>query len=115
MGATRRSSVEPRSSLLRLLTTESVFAEYGTKPLTNRDAWEVYQALLGDERVSFRGDEPRALATLWRDYAGRPTSSPKLWMDAYLAAFSRTAGCTFVTFDSAFRQFRDCDFLLLGN
>ena len=42
-------------------------------------------------------------------------SSPKLWMDAYLAAFAELSGMRFVTFDKAFRQFPKLDLLLLGS
>lgn len=34
------------------------------------------------------------------------TSSPKVWMDAYLAAFAITSGLRFVTFDRDFQKFR---------
>jgi hypothetical protein len=34
-------------------------------------------------------------------------------MDAYLAAFAVTAGCTMVTKDSSFHQFRGLDVVLL--
>lgn len=40
-------------------------------------------------------------------------ASPKLWMDAYLAAFARSAGYTLVTTDAAFTQFADLDLRLL--
>jgi hypothetical protein len=51
----------------------------------------------------------------WTQHALRPTASPKLWMDAYLAAFARAAGYTLVTTDAAFRQFEGVDILLLGS
>ncbi len=36
----------------------------------------------------------------------RNTVSPKLWMDAYLAAFAISGKLRFVTNDKAFRQFQ---------
>ena len=39
--------------------------------------------------------------------------SPRVWMDAYLAAFARAEGCTLVTTDGAFKQFEGLDFLVL--
>ena len=44
----------------------------------------------------------------------RDTASPKLWMDAYLAAFALTGGYRMVTTDTAFRQFQGLDVLVLG-
>jgi predicted nucleic acid-binding protein len=35
-----------------------------------------------------------------------PSSSPKRWMDASLAAFARLAGMRLVTLDRGFRQYR---------
>jgi len=82
--------------------------------LTNSQAWDAYETLLSDERITFAGEEPQGIATLWRDYGARSTSSPKLWMDAYLAAFAVRAGCRMVTTDTAFRQFQGLDVLVLG-
>ena len=44
----------------------------------------------------------------------RNTSSPKLWMDAYLAAFARAGGYQFITTDRAFSQFTDLDLVLIA-
>jgi predicted nucleic acid-binding protein len=33
------------------------------------------------------------------------TASPKVWMDAYFAAFAIAAGLKFISFDSDFKQF----------
>jgi predicted nucleic acid-binding protein len=79
---------------------------YGNPPLTNRQAWDAYHALLADDRIAFRADEPPGLDALWESLAVRDTASPKLWMDAYLAAFALAAGHRMVTTDAAFRQFR---------
>lgn len=103
-----------QQSLLRLLTSRAVLAPYGDQPLTNSEAWDVYEALIADDRIIFRPDEPAATERWWREFAIRPAASPKLWMDAYLAAFARAAGCRMVTTDSAFRQFNGVDVLLLG-
>jgi toxin-antitoxin system PIN domain toxin len=103
-----------QQSFLRLLTSAAVLAPYGNQPLTNSQAWDAYETLLSDERITFAGEEPQGIATLWRDYGARGTSSPKLWMDAYLAAFAVRAGCRMVTTDTAFRQFQGLDVLVLG-
>lgn len=101
-----------QQTFLRLLTDAPVLAAYGNPPLTNREAWTAYEALLADERIAFR-EEPVALEARWKELAPRNAASPKLWMDAYLAAFALTAGCHMVTTDVAFRQFPGLDLHLL--
>jgi uncharacterized protein len=103
-----------QQSFLRLLTNASVLSPYGNPPLTNRQAWETYQALLADDRIAFRAEEPAGLEAVWRRFAVRGTASPKLWMDAYLAAFALSGGCRLVTTDTAFGQFGGLDVELLG-
>lgn len=103
-----------QQSLLRLLTSAAVLSPYDLQPLTNVQAWRAYEAFLEDDRIAFRRDEPPGLEALWTEFALRPAASTRLWMDAYLAAFARAAGCTFVTTDRAFRQFDGLDLLLLG-
>ncbi|HET9228822.1 MAG TPA: TA system VapC family ribonuclease toxin [Thermoanaerobaculia bacterium] len=102
-----------QQAFLRLLTNASVLHPYGNPPLTNREAWSVYEALLADERITFQ-EEPTDLEPLWKEFAVRKTASPKLWMDAYLAAFARAGRFQMVTTDAAFAQFRGLDLLVLG-
>jgi toxin-antitoxin system PIN domain toxin len=101
-------------SFLRLLTNAQVLAPYGNTPLTNDEAWAAYEALLADDRIVFRAEEPAGLEPLWKELGRRNTASPKLWMDSYLAAFAVTAGCRMVTSDAAFKQFPGLDLLLLS-
>ncbi|HXY42492.1 MAG TPA: TA system VapC family ribonuclease toxin [Vicinamibacteria bacterium] len=103
-----------QQTLLRLLTNAVVLRPYGNRPLTNRQAWDAYQALLADDRIAFRPEEPAGLDALWRRFAVRGTASPKLWMDAYLAAFALAGGYRMVTTDAAFKQFGGLDLELLG-
>lgn len=102
-----------QQSLLRLLTTSAVLAPYGNPPLSNAEAWSLYQALLSDFRISFFGQEPTNIEAIWREYALRPTPSSHLWIDAYLAAFARASDCTLLTVDNGFRQFAGLDVLVL--
>jgi uncharacterized protein len=103
-----------QQALLRLLTNASVLAPYGNPPLTNREAWSAYEAFLADDRIAFQANEPMGVEPLWRELALRGTASPKLWMDAYLAAFALAGRYSMVTTDAAFRQFRGLDLLILG-
>lgn len=102
-----------QQAFLRLLTNASVLRPYGNPALTNRDAWSAYEAFLSDDRIDW-ADEPAGVEPLWKKLAGRPTASPKLWMDAYLAAFALAGRYQMVTIDDAFRQFRGLDLLVLG-
>ena len=101
-----------QQSFLRLLTTAAIFKPFGNPPLTNSEAWGVYQSFLADRRIAF-AKEPDGLDACWQRLALRNTASPKVWMDAYLAAFAISRGYQLVTIDQAFRQFDDLDLLLL--
>jgi toxin-antitoxin system PIN domain toxin len=103
-----------QQAFLRLLTNASVLGAFGNAPLTNRQAWDAYEALLADDRVGFRVEEPAGLDVHWKRFALRGTASPKLWMDAYLAAFAVAGGYRLVTNDRAFSQFRGLEVELLG-
>ncbi len=104
-----------QQSLLRLLTTNSVLEPYGRPALSSTQAWDTFEALVADGRVGLVLQEPPGLDTLWRRFSLRPSGSPKLWMDAYLAAFAVAAGLRFVTTDTAFRQFPGLDLLVLDS
>lgn len=83
--------------LLRLLTHESVM---GREVLSSREAWRIYRTMLGDERIQFT-PEPLALDPEWRKLTNQDRPTPKLWTDAYLAAFARAAEMRLVTLDRA--------------
>ncbi|HEX5140507.1 MAG TPA: TA system VapC family ribonuclease toxin [Dehalococcoidia bacterium] len=103
-----------QQSFLRLVSTAAVLSPYGLEPLTNAHAWDAYEALIRDNRIALRVDDPPGLDRRWKEYSQRRTASPKLWMDAYLAAFAQTTGYRLVTTDGAFRQFEGLDLVLLG-
>ncbi len=104
-----------QQSLLRLLTNRAVLAPYGNPPLTNAEAWAAYEALAADGRVGIVVDEPPGLEERWPAWALRPSASPKLWMDAYLAAFADAGEYRLVTTDRAFTQFDGLDVLVLDS
>ena len=87
---------------------------YGNPALTNRQAWEAHEAFLEDDRVAW-AEEPNGLETQWLALSTRDTASPKLWMDAYLAAFALTGGYRMVTNDSGYSQFQGLNLLVLGS
>lgn len=102
-----------QQSLLRLLTTRAVLAAYGNPPLTTSEAWQVYDKFLTDDRIVMAPGEPTGLEATWRNFASTNRPSPKLWMDAYLAAFAATAGLQLVTIDTDFQQFQGVQTRLL--
>lgn len=103
-----------QQSFLRLLTTKAVLAPYRIPALSNRAAWSVYDGLLADERIAWV-EEPSGLEATWKKFAGASKASPKLWMDAYLAAFAMAGGYQLVTSDKAFKQFQGLDLLVLSS
>jgi uncharacterized protein len=72
--------------------------------LTNRDALAALDQFMSSPSVAYR-EEPAGLVPLWRRLAALPSASPKVWMDAYLAAFATAGALEMVTLDQAFFQF----------
>jgi toxin-antitoxin system PIN domain toxin len=93
-----------QQSYLRLLTTPAIQTTYGSALITNETAWAKSQELLALPQVIWLA-EPAGLEAEWKRAAILPFASPKVWMDAYLAAFAITAGMEFVTTDRDFRHF----------
>jgi uncharacterized protein len=87
---------------LRLATNPSVF---GKDAVTLPEACQKYDLFLSDPRVSFAA-EPVGTEPHWRAYTQSQLFSPKVWNDAYLAAFALAGGFRLVTFDQGFAQYR---------
>lgn len=99
-----------QQTILRLLTNRTIL---GDATLSPEEAWLVWEKLSRDERVAFLPLEPVDIDAAWqRNIAGR-VATPKLWMDAYLAAWAESARLSLVTFDSGFRHFSLESLLLL--
>ncbi|MBK9275125.1 MAG: PIN domain-containing protein [Flavobacteriales bacterium] len=97
---------------LRLLTTAALTTPLGLRPLTNKAAIKAMKAMLDDPRIAF-AEEPVGLYPAWTELASSSSASPKLWMDAYLAAYARTGGYALVTNDRGLKQLAQADVLLL--
>jgi len=93
-----------QQSFLRLASTPALLKVYGAEGLTNRDALVALNALLALPQVCEREEPPGVLA-LWQRLAARDTASPKVWMDAYLAAFAMGGGLRLVSLDRDFKNF----------
>jgi uncharacterized protein len=99
-----------QTSFLRLLTVVEVMKEH---VCSHEKAIETYRLLRSDARVDLV-EEPRGVEAQWMEYAALKKSSPKLWMDAYLAAFARCAGLKFATFDRGFGKYAGLELVSLG-
>src|SRR5258708_4191392 len=97
-----------QQSFLRLLTTAAMVKPYAALPVSNAEAWELCDRLRADRRIGWV-DEPHGLDTHWKKFASVSKASPKLWMDAYLAAFAVAGKYQLVTTDKAFKQFKVLD------
>ncbi len=104
-----------QQSFLRLVSTAVLAKTYGVPPLTNRDALVVLNALQALPQVTLRDESPGVFA-LWCQLASADTASPKVWMDAYLAAFAIAGGLTLVSLDRDFKNFvpQGLDLVLIG-
>ena len=83
--------------VLRLLTTS---AAMNGQPLSMAEAWSAHDYLYLDDRVVFL-TEPPMLERAFRNAASNDQVSPKLWADAYIAAFAEVSQAQVVTFDRA--------------
>ncbi|MFK5922676.1 MAG: PIN domain-containing protein [Verrucomicrobiota bacterium] len=95
---------------LRLSTNTKIFA---SDALSLPEAWDAYDLLLSDSRVFWQG-EPAAIEGEWRKLTSDEFFPVKIWNDAFLAAFAKTASLQLVTFDKGFRRYSGLDFKLLN-
>jgi toxin-antitoxin system PIN domain toxin len=84
-------------SVLRLLTTATAM---NGRALSMTQAWNAYDRLFEDSRVCLL-PEPAQLEEDFRKLTASKASSPKVWADAYVIAFTATAHATLITFDRA--------------
>ena len=91
-------------SFLRLASTPALLRAFRAQGQTNRDALTALQVLLALPNVVQREEAP-GTAPLWHRLSSRDAASPKVWMDAYLAAFAIRAGLRLVSLDRGFRTF----------
>ena len=87
--------------LLRHLTNASTMKG---SPLTNRQAWKIFETLRTDARVCFFPEWP-ALEGLFKSYSDVNQAATNLWGDAYLAAYAAVNEATLVTFDKGFSRY----------
>ena len=90
-----------QQGFLRLSSNPRAF---GSDALPLPEAWKAFDTLRSDDRVTFE-NEPPAVEAEWRRLTGEESFSAKIWNDAFLAAFARTAALELVTFDRGFRRY----------
>ncbi len=95
---------------LRLSTNPKVF---GDDALSLPKAWDAYDFLLSDSRI-FIEIEPAGIEAEWRKLTNDESFSPKIWNNAFLAAFAKTASLQLVTFDKGFRRYAGLNLDLLS-
>lgn len=83
--------------LFRILSLAAVMQQ---DALTQRACWAIFNRWAGTGQVRW-ADEPRGLTDALRTATSADEVSPKMWMDAYLAAFAEAAGLRLVTLDKA--------------
>ena len=88
---------QTQMGLFRILTTPALME---TEVLTQRACWQVYDRWIATGQVDW-AEESQELESLLRTLTNQTSSSPKAWMDSYLAAFAATAQLTLVTFEKA--------------
>jgi toxin-antitoxin system PIN domain toxin len=86
---------------MRLLNSP---AAMGADVCSGKEAWAAVDGLMKDNRFSF-AEEPEGLRGHLRTLTGKVKHSPKVWQDAYLAAFAMASGRKLVTFDRGFTAY----------
>jgi toxin-antitoxin system PIN domain toxin len=87
--------------MVRLLTNSTVM---GGEPLSPGDAWTAYRRFAALPEVALI-PEPPGLEDRLAAFIGADAVTPRLWTDAYLAAFALSAGLRMVSFDNDFGRF----------
>ena len=72
-------------------------------------------ALLRDDRFVVLLSEPPEIEKHLRRLTQNVTYSPKVWEDAYLAAFAMASGRKLVTFDKGFRAYAGLNVEILAS
>ena len=91
-------------STCRLITTPVIHRAFGVPSFPNTEAIAFLSSLF-QETGSLEILEPKGTRELWLRLANAESPSPKIWMDAYLAAVSIRGGFDFVTLDGDLNRF----------
>lgn len=99
--------------LLRLLNNPAVMGE---DVLDTSGCWSMWHRLTEEHRFLIAMEEPPGLDAAFERFTVGRAFSPRIWTDAYLAAFAHAGQLTLVTFDKASRGLAGlaCDILEAG-
>jgi toxin-antitoxin system PIN domain toxin len=100
-------------TMLGLVRIASATVALGPRPLTPVAAWEMYLAWRSRPGVAYV-NEPRGCSAALNSFVASGLVTPRLWTDAYLAAFAVAAGLRLITFDRDLERFPDLNVLLLS-
>lgn len=92
--------------LLRLLNDPAVLKEEALDATT---CWETWDAFTADSRIRVEYAEPDGLEREFRRLTRGKNYYPKLWTDAYLAAYASAANLKVATLDRTSIKFADID------
>jgi toxin-antitoxin system PIN domain toxin len=95
---------------LRLLTNRNAM---GDQVLSQSKAWETFDRLTNDPRVSFLA-EPAGIDAHFRRLTQGPHAATKAWSDAYIAAVAHSSDLVVATTDRAFKSFPGVDAVILS-
>lgn len=85
-----------QQGFFRLATDRRIM---GDDAVTMEHAWRVYDQLLDDVRLAPMLEEPPGIEAPWRAQTSLAVFTPKVWNDAYLAAFAALHGLEILTLD----------------
>ncbi len=88
---------QTQMGFFRLMTSEAVM---GDEVLSQRQCWALYKQWIEGGKALFH-PEPAGMDEVFQAGTMSDSASPKLWMDAYLAAFAEAGHLRLVTFDRA--------------
>lgn len=94
---------------LRLITNRHVMV---ADVVTQKEAWQVYQKLSRDPRVTYL-HEPSGIENEWQRLTQSGSASTNTWTDAYLAAFALMRGLKAVSFDGGFEKLLGANAIIL--
>ncbi len=89
-------------ALIRLLSNK---AAMDGDPLSLSEAWKVYAGLIQDPSIGFI-PEPKGFQATWIELCSPHGASPKVLIDAYLAAISMTMDIPLASLDADFGNFQ---------
>ena len=92
-------------SFLRFATNDRLLKFYDVASTNNSAALAMLHQLQAMPQVR-ADEEPPGTTMLWHSLAATETPSPRVWMDAYLAAFAISGGLQFLTADKDFNAYQ---------